>query len=79
MAKKLTAPEPETRVVEGSPEGRELRQLVSKASLGKMMAGIADDAQGDGAERELTASQEPSRQLRAVGHARTAGSGERDW
>ena len=36
-----------------TPEGREIRQLVSKASLGRMMAGIADDGQGDGAEREL--------------------------
>ena len=53
MAHKLTKPEPESREVKGSPEGRELRQLVSKASLGKMMAGIADDAQGNGAEREL--------------------------
>ena len=53
VAHKLAKPEPETRVVEGSPEGRELRQLVSRASLGKMMAGIADDGQGDGAEREL--------------------------
>ena len=53
VAHKLTKPEPETRVVEGSPEGRELRQLVSKASLGRMMAGIADDGQGDGPEREL--------------------------
>ena len=52
-ARKLTKPDPETRVVEGSPEGRELRQLISKASLGRMMAGIADDGQGDGAEREL--------------------------
>ena len=54
MAHKIAKPDPETRVVEGeSPEGRELRQLVSKASLGKMMAGIADDGQGNGAEREL--------------------------
>ena len=53
MAHKLTSPEPETKAVTGTPEGRELRQLVSKASLGKMMAGIADDGQGNGAEREL--------------------------
>ena len=50
---KLTSPEPETKAVTGTPEGREMRRLVSKASLGKMMAGIADDAQGNGAEREL--------------------------
>ena len=53
MAHKVAKPEPETRVVTGSPEAREIRQLVSKASLGKMMAGIADDGQGNGAEREL--------------------------
>ena len=53
MGQKLVSPEPETKIVTGTPEGRELMQLVSKASLGKMMAGIADDAQGNGAEREL--------------------------
>ena len=53
MGHKLSNPEPESRVVEGTPEGREIRQLVNKASLGKMMAGIADDGQGNGAEREL--------------------------
>ena len=53
MAHKLTKPEPETKTVTGTPEGREMRQLVNKASLGKMMAGIANDAQGNGAEREL--------------------------
>ena len=53
MGQKLVSPEPETKIMTGTPEGRELRQLVSKASLGKMMSGIADDAQGNGAEREL--------------------------
>ena len=53
MAHKLTKPEPETKTVTGTPEGREMRQLVNKASLGRMMAGIADGAQGNGAEREL--------------------------
>ena len=53
MAQKLVSPEPETSTSTGTPEGRELRQLVSRASLGKMMTGIADDAQGNGAEREL--------------------------
>ena len=53
MAQKLVSPEPETSTSTGTPEGRELRQLISKASLGRMMAGIADDGQGDGAEREL--------------------------
>ena len=53
MAHKIAKPDPETKTVTGTPEGREIRQLVSKASLGKMMAGIADDGQGNGAEREL--------------------------
>ena len=48
MAHKLTKPEPETKTVTGTPEAREMRQLVNKASLGKMMAGIADDGQGNG-------------------------------
>ena len=53
MAQKLISPEPSTKTVTGTPEGREMRQLVNRASLGKMMAGIADDGQGNGAEREL--------------------------
>ena len=53
MGHKLSNPEPESRVVEWTPEGREIRQLVGRASLGKMMAGIADDGQGNGAKREL--------------------------
>ena len=53
MAQKLLSPEPETKTVTGTPEGREIRQLVNRASLGRMMSGIADDGQGNGAEREL--------------------------
>lgn len=34
-------------------EGKELRSLVGRASFGRMLAGIAEDAQGNGAEREL--------------------------
>ena len=47
VAHKITKPEPETKTVTGTPEGREMRQLVNRASLGKMMAGIADDGQGN--------------------------------
>ena len=43
-------PKPEVR---NTPEGRDYARLLGKASLGKMLAGIADDAQGNGAEREL--------------------------
>ena len=34
MAHKLTKPEPETRVVEGSPEAREMRELRNQAHIG---------------------------------------------
>ena len=37
----------------GDGETKELRSLVKRASLGRMLAGIADDAQGAGADREL--------------------------
>ena len=41
------------RVNAGDAEGRELRQLVSKASVGRMMAGILEQGEGEGADREL--------------------------
>ena len=41
------------RVNAGDAEGRELRQLVSKASVGRMLAGILEEGEGDGADREL--------------------------
>ena len=45
-------PKPELRNA-NDRQGHEYRQLLNKANLGKMMAGIADDAQGNGAEMEL--------------------------
>ena len=42
-----------TRKSSGDGESTELRSLIKRASLGRMLAGIADDAQGAGAEREL--------------------------
>ena len=44
------------RVHAGDAEGRELRQLVKKASVGRMMAGILQEGEGDGADRELRAA-----------------------
>ena len=41
------------RVDAGDAEGRELRSLVSKASVGRMLAGILEEGEGDGADREL--------------------------
>ena len=41
------------RVNAGDAEGREIRQLVAKASVGRMVAGILEDSEGDGADREL--------------------------
>ena len=41
------------RVNAGDAEGRELRQLVSKASVGRMLAGILEEGEGEGADREL--------------------------
>ena len=42
------------KVSAGDAEGRELRQLVNKASVGRMLAGILEE--GDGADRELRAA-----------------------
>ena len=39
----------ETILVAGDAEGREIRALVSKASVGRMMAGIMEETEGDGA------------------------------
>ena len=44
------------KVNAGDAEGREIRQLVSKASVGRMLAGILEDGEGDGADRELRAA-----------------------
>ena len=46
----------ETILVAGDAEGREIRALVSKASVGRMMAGIMEETEGDGADRELRAA-----------------------
>jgi hypothetical protein len=37
----------------GDAEGREIRQLIAKANLGRMVAGILEEGEGEGADREL--------------------------
>ena len=44
------------RVNAGDAEGRELRQLLGKASVGRMLAGILEESEGDGPDRELRAA-----------------------
>ena len=41
------------KVGDGDAEGREMRQLINKASVGRMLAGILEEGEGDGADREL--------------------------
>ena len=41
------------RIASGDMEGREIRQLMGKASVGRMMAGILEETEGSGADREL--------------------------
>ena len=67
-ALRIAEPPPKATETRGSAEGRELRDLVGKASLGRMMSGIADDSEGAGADRELRQAHEPSRQLYPVGY-----------
>ena len=44
------------RVNAGDAEGREIRQLIGKASVGRMLAGILEEGEGEGADRELRAA-----------------------
>ena len=53
MAHKLAKPDPETRVVEGSPEGRELRQLVHKSNVGEIFDAALGKRAVDGASAEI--------------------------
>ena len=53
MAHKLTKPEPETRVVKGSPEGRELRQLVNRSNVGEIFDAALGKRSVDGASAEI--------------------------
>ena len=54
MAHKLTKPEPETRVVEGSPEGKEYRELRSNVDFGRYVsAAMGGHGVTNGPELEL--------------------------
>ena len=54
MAHKLTKPEPETRVVNGSPEGRELRQLIdNRSNVGEIFDAALGKRAVDGASAEI--------------------------
>ena len=53
MAQKLVSPEPETKTVTGTPEGRELRQLVSRSNVGEIFDAALERRSIDGATREL--------------------------
>ena len=46
----------ETRLESGDSEGRELRALVGKANVGRMLANILHEGEGDGPDRELRAA-----------------------
>ena len=50
---KITSPEPESRVVKGSPEGRELRQMLDRASLGIIFDDLLSHRNTSGVEAEL--------------------------
>ena len=41
------------KIVAGDAEGREMRQLLNKASVDRMLAGILEEGEGEGPDREL--------------------------
>ena len=53
MAHKLTKPEPETRVVTGSPEAREMRQLVNRSNVGEIFDAALGKRAVEGASAEI--------------------------
>ena len=50
---KLARPEPESREVKGSPEGRELRQLIDKSNVGEIFDAALGKRAVDGASAEI--------------------------
>ena len=50
---KIANPEPESRVVKGSPEGRELRQLIDKSNVGEIFDAALGKRAVDGASAEI--------------------------
>ena len=53
MGHKIANPEPETRVVEGTPEGREMRQLIDKSNVGEIFDAALGKRAVDGASAEI--------------------------
>ena len=53
MGHKIANPEPESRVVKGSPEGRELRQLIDKSNVGEIFDAALGKRAVDGASAEI--------------------------
>ena len=53
MGHKLARPEPESREVKGSPEGREIRQLIDKSNVGEIFDAALGKRAVDGASAEI--------------------------
>ena len=53
MGHKIANPEPESRVVKGSPEARELRQLIDKSNVGEIFDAALGKRAVDGASAEI--------------------------
>ena len=53
MAHKLTKPEPETRVIEGSPEAREMRELRNQAHISDVFGAALNSKPVTGAMAEF--------------------------
>ena len=51
--RKIVSPDPETRVVEGTPEGRELRGLIDKSNVGEIFDASLGKRAVDGASAEI--------------------------
>ena len=79
MAHKLTSPEPETRTSKDTPEGREYRQMLDRASLGSIFDDLLSHRNPSGVEAELQShlglqgNQVPLGMLRGGGRAGAGG------
>ena len=82
MGHKLARPEPESREVKGSPEGREYRQMLDRASLGSIFDDLLSHRNPSGVEAELQShlglrgNQVPLAMLRGAGRGEGGGAWE---
>ena len=53
MAHKIAKPDPETKTVTGTPEGREIRQLIDKSNVGEIFDAALGKRPVDGASAEM--------------------------